>query len=66
MRSAVKEHDPRELQFDEEDRLLSTIREDYQPFVKFALLSGWRVSEVRTLLWSDLDLPAPGAWRSAR
>ena len=66
MRYAVKEHDPRELQFDEEDRLLSTIREDYQPFVKFALLSGWRVSEVRTLLWSDLDLPAKVAWRTVK
>ena len=66
MRYAVKEHDPRELQFDEEDRLLSTIREDYQPFVKFALLSGWRVSEVRSLLWSDLDLPAKVAWRTVK
>lgn len=66
MRYAVREHEPRELQFDEEDRLLSAIRQDYQPFVKFALLSGWRVSEVRTLLWSDLDIPARVAWRTVK
>lgn len=66
MRYAVKEHDPRELQYDEEDRLFAAIRKDYQPFVKFALLSGWRVSEVRTLLWSDLDLPAKVAWRTVK
>ena len=65
-RYAVKENDPRELQFAEEDRLLDAIRDDYQPFVKFALLSGWRVSEVRALLWSDLDLPAKVAWRTVK
>lgn len=66
MRYAVRDHEPRELQFDEEDRLLEHIRSDYHPFVKFALLSGWRVSEVRTLLWSDLDLPAKVAWRTVK
>jgi integrase len=62
MRYAVKENDPRELDFAEEERLLDTIRDDYRPFVKFALLSGWRVTEVRSLLWSDLDFPAKIAW----
>lgn len=66
MRYAVRENDPRELQFDEEDRLLDEIREDYRPFVKFALLSGWRVSEVRGLLWSDIDFPAKVAWRTVK
>lgn len=66
LRYAVKENDPRELQFDEEDRLLESIREDYRPFVKFALLSGWRVTEVRGLLWSDLDFPAKVAWRTVK
>ncbi len=66
MRYAVKDHDPRELSFAEEDRLLDAIREDYHPFVKFALLSGWRVSEVRNLLWSDLDFPAKVAWRTVK
>lgn len=66
MRYALKENEPRELSFDEEDRLLDAIREDYHPFVKFALLSGWRVSEVRNLLWSDLDFPAKVAWRTVK
>lgn len=66
MRYAVKDHDPRELQFAEEDRLLDAVREDYHPFVKFALLAGWRVAEVRTLLWSDLDFPAKVAWRTVK
>ena len=63
---AVKERDPRELLFDEEDRLFDALRPDYHPFVKFALLSGWRVSEVRTLLWSDLDFPSKVAWRTVK
>lgn len=66
LRYATKDHDPRELSFAEEDRLLEAVREDYAPFVKFALLSGWRVSEVRTLLWSDLDFPAKVAWRTVK
>ncbi|WP_181561048.1 MULTISPECIES: tyrosine-type recombinase/integrase [Sphingobium] len=66
MRYAVREHDPRELQFDEEARLLEAIREDYQPFVRFALLSGWRLAEVRGLLWSDMDFPAKVAWRTVK
>lgn len=66
MRYAVTDHDPRELNFNEEDRLFAALREDYHPFVKFALLSGWRVSEVRTLLWSDLDFPAKVAWRTVK
>ncbi len=63
---AVKENDPRELQFDEEERLFDALRSDYHAFVKFALLSGWRVSEVRTLLWSDLDFPSKLAWRTVK
>lgn len=66
MRYAIKENDPRELHFDEEDKLFEHLREDHHPFVKFALLSGWRASEVRGLLWSDLDIPAKVAWRTQK
>lgn len=66
MRYAVKDNDPRELRRDEEARLLEHIRDDYHPFVKFALLSGWRVSEVRNLLWVDLDFPAKVAWATVK
>tara|TARA_R110000868_G_C10882306_1_gene763046 strand:+ start:572 stop:1639 length:1068 start_codon:yes stop_codon:yes gene_type:complete len=66
MRYAVKENDPRELQRSEEERLLAAVRADYLPFVRFALLSGWRVAEVRTLVWSDLDFPSKVAWRTVK
>jgi integrase len=66
MRYAVKEDDPRELTFDEEERLIAAIRPDLYPFVQFALQSGWRVSEVRTLLWTDIDYPAKVAWRPVK
>ncbi|HEX7856122.1 MAG TPA: site-specific integrase [Sphingobium sp.] len=66
MRYAVKANDPRELRFDEEDRLFDAIREDAKPMVRFALLSGWRVSEVRNLLWSDIDYPSKVAWATVK
>lgn len=66
MRYAVKDHDPRELREDEETRLFEHVRADYLPFIRFALLSGWRVSEVRNLLWSDLDFPAKVAWATVK
>jgi integrase len=66
MRYAVKEHDPRELTYGEEDRLIEHLREDYRPFVQFALMSGWRCAEVRLLRWKDLDYPAKQAWSTIK
>jgi integrase len=59
---AVPKQDPRELYRDQEDRLFSALRADLQDFARFALLSGWRLKEVRLLRWSDLSL----AGREAR
>jgi integrase len=56
LRYATPDQDPRELYHDEEDRLFDKIREDFRGFTRFALLSGWRLSEVRLLRWSDLNL----------
>jgi integrase len=58
MRYTVRDVDPRELSYLEEDRLLEHLRDDYRPFVRFALMSGWRCAEVRLLRWVDLDFPA--------
>lgn len=57
LRYATPETDPRELYHDEEDRLFERLREDYRGFARFALLSGWRLSEVRNLRWADLSFP---------
>jgi integrase len=56
LRYAVPGTDPRELYHDEEDRLFDRLREDFRGFTRFALLSGWRLSEVRLLRWVDLNL----------
>jgi integrase len=56
LRYAVAEQDPRELYHDEEDRLFVTLREDMRDFARFALLSGWRLREVRHLRWADVNL----------
>lgn len=56
LRYAVPDKDPRELYHDEEGRLFDRLREDLRPFTRFALLSGWRLSEVRLLRWTDLNL----------
>lgn len=55
LRYAVKDKDPRELFHDEEDRLFENLREDLKDFARFALLSGWRLREVRQLKWNDLN-----------
>lgn len=54
----VPESPPRELKPDEEARLFQHLRADLHPFALFAIKSGWRLSEVRNLCWSDLDLDA--------
>lgn len=56
LRYAVAERDPRELYRDEEERLFDKLRSDLRDFARFALLSGWRLREVRHLRWSDLAL----------
>jgi integrase len=53
---AVPKQDPRELGFDQEDRLFAVLRSDLHDFARFALVSGWRLAEVRMLRWSDLLL----------
>lgn len=53
---AVAKHDPRELYRDQEQRLFAALRADLRDFAHFALLSGWRLREVRLLRWSDLAL----------
>jgi integrase len=53
---AVPKQDPRELYRDQEDRLFAALREDLRDFARFALLSGWRLKEVRLLRWADLSL----------
>jgi integrase len=56
LRYAVAEQDPRELYHDEEDRLFDKLRVDMRDFARFALLSGWRLREVRHLRWADVNL----------
>jgi integrase len=59
---AVPKQDPRELDYDQEDRLFAALRPDLHDFARFALTSGWRLKEVRMLRWNDLQL----AQRKAR
>jgi integrase len=53
---AVQKQDPRELYRDQEERLFAALRSDLQDFARFALLSGWRLKEVRLLRWADVSL----------
>ncbi len=54
----VAEIDPRELSFDEEDRLMPAIRADVAAVADFALKSGWRRNEVIKLAWRGIDFQA--------
>lgn len=56
LRYAVPEKDPRELFHDEEDRLIPELREDHRDFEIFALISGWRRSEISGLLRPKVNL----------
>lgn len=56
LRYAVAERDPRELYHDEEARLLPALRSDHADFERFALISGWRISEVTSLIRSKVNL----------
>jgi len=61
MKYATVQHDPRVLSEDEETRLFEALREDYHPFARFLLESGWRVSEARRLSWRYVDFPGKKA-----
>ena len=56
MRLKVPQRPPRELSFEEEDRLFAALRDDIKDAVDFILKSGWRRNEVLKLRWSDCDL----------
>lgn len=54
----VAERAPRELSLSEEPDLFAEMRADIIDVCDFALKSGWRLSEVIGLRWSDCDLQA--------
>lgn len=45
----------RELKRDEDERLFAHLRDDYHPIVRFAILGGMRVTNIRELTWDDVD-----------
>lgn len=45
----------REASYDQERAILDHIRPEYQPAIRFALLTGFRRSEVCALRWRDVD-----------
>jgi integrase len=45
----------RELTSEEEERIFKTMREDYEPLLLFALVTGFRLGECVNLTWSDID-----------
>jgi integrase len=49
---------PRSFTHDQEAALMEALRPDLHPFAAFAFASGWRLSEITALRWSDLDLGA--------
>ncbi|WP_019833808.1 tyrosine-type recombinase/integrase [Sphingomonas sp. PR090111-T3T-6A] len=61
LRLHVPNNDPRELSATEETALFEQIddlRPDLYDFCLFALKTGWRMSEVMGLRWSDVDMNA--------
>jgi len=46
----------RELSLDEEDQLFDALRPDFQPIMRFLLLTGRRRAEACKLEWQDVDL----------
>ena len=62
----VADRDPRTLSDAEEARLFAVLRPDLQDFTRFALASGWRVSEVIRLTWREVDLAARTARRTIK
>lgn len=56
LQRAEPEERVRELQLAEQERLLQHLRLDLHPLVKFALMTGARLSTIIELRWSDIDL----------
>ena len=52
----------RELRADEEETLFATLRPDYHPVVRFALLSGCRLAECVGLTWANVDWGGRVIW----
>ena len=52
----------RELRADEEAVLFAALRPDYHPLVRFALLTGCRLSECVGLTWADVDWGGRVIW----
>ena len=53
--TAEPEERVRELTHAEQQRLFLHLRNDLQPFVKFALMTGARLATICNLRWSDID-----------
>ena len=56
LRRKVARQTPRELSYEEEERLFAHLREDVKDAVSFLLKSGWRRAEVLGLRWADCAL----------
>jgi integrase len=52
----------RELRSEEETALFENLRSDFHPIVRFAILTGCRLSECVNLRWKDLDWAARQIW----
>ena len=56
----------RELRTDEEGALFAALRPDYVPIIRFALMSGCRLSECTKLTWADVDWGGRLLWISGK
>ncbi len=45
----------REMRAEEEAKIFAVLRPDYHPVLRFALITGLRLSEIARLRWSDID-----------
>ncbi|MDH2313067.1 tyrosine-type recombinase/integrase [Methylobacterium brachiatum] len=45
----------REMRAEEEAKIFAVLRPDYHPVLRFALITGLRLSEIARLRWSDVD-----------
>lgn len=53
-----KRTDVRPFTLDEVERLISTVREDYRPYITVRILTGIRTGEANGLQWIDIDFEA--------
>ena len=56
----------RELRAEEEAALFASLRPDYHPIVRFALLTGCRLAECVGLTWADVDWGGRVIWISGK